>query len=454
MRTKTPPDGCARCCVVLAVLLALPLAAFAQGAATGEIAGRVLDAARGEYLENARVTVEGTSLEAFTDFGGFYRLAGVPVGPAQVRVFYTGLPASVVPVAVTAGRATTQDVSLGGRPDRPAAGETVRLSEFVVSTSKEMDGAAFAINEQRVAPNIKTVVAADEFGTVVDGTPGEAIKFLPGVMLTYSAGEAREVSINGVPTANVPVTVGGFDLATNAGGGTGRQVNFEQVSINNMSRIEVIQSPTPESQGSALGGSVNMIPRSAFERSRASVNYSVYEMMKDSAKTFRKTPGGALRDPYRKITPGFQVSAVVPVNRRFGFTLSANQATQYVPNDVLALQWRGAGAATNGNAFPDTTVDRPYLTQTQINDDLRLNKTTSGGLTVDYKLTEHDTISFSAIYTYITVDHIGHRMTFTINPIPAKSSMSSGQTSGWRCMQSTPKLVERTPRAPNMLDHR
>ena len=55
---------------------------------------------------------------------------------------------------------------------------------------------------------------------------------------------------------------------TRAGGGTGRQTNFEQVSINNMSRIEVIQSPTPESQGSALGGSVNMIPRSAFERSR------------------------------------------------------------------------------------------------------------------------------------------------------------------------------------------
>ena len=137
----------------------------------------------------------------------------------------------------------------------PAAkGGAIRLDQFVVATSKEMDGAAIAINEQRVAQNIRNVVTADEFGTIVDGTPGDAIKFLPGVMLTYSAGEAREVSINGVPTANVPVTVGGFDLASNAGGGTGRQTNFEQVSINNMSRIEVIQSPTPESQGSALGG--------------------------------------------------------------------------------------------------------------------------------------------------------------------------------------------------------
>jgi TonB-dependent receptor len=236
-------------------------------------------------------------------------------------------------------------------------------------------------------------------------------------MLTYSAGEAREVSINGVPTANVPVTVGGFDLASNAGGGTGRQTNFEQVSINNMSRIEVIQSPTPESQGSALGGSVNMIPRSAFERSRPTVTYSVYEMMKDSDKHYNKTPGPTFRDPYRKITPGFQLSAVVPVNKRFGFTFSANGATQYVPNDVIALVWRGASAATNGVAYPDTTFDQPYLTQTQINDDLRLNKTTSAGLTFDFKLTPHDTLSFSTIYTYITVDHIGHRMTFTINRV-------------------------------------
>ena len=418
MNLLVPTRLVVRACFALVLACVIPALAPAQAAGTGALQGRVSDEARGEYLQNARVTVEGTQLETFTDEGGFYVLGNVPAGSANLRVFITGRAPVTVPVTIAGGQTTTKDVNLGARSDRPAAaGETVRLSEFVVSTSKEMDGAAIAINEQRVAPNIKNVVTADEFGTIVDGTPGEAIKFLPGVMLTYSAGEAREVSINGVPTANVPVTVGGFDLASNAGGSTGRQTNFEQVSINNMSRIEVIQSPTPESQGSALGGSVNMVPRSAFERSRATLNYSVYYMMKDNARTFNKTPGGALREPYRKITPGFQLSAVVPINRRFGFTFSANNATQYVPNDVIALQWRGAGVATNGVAFPDTTFDQPYLTQVQINDDLRLNKTTSAGLTFDFKLSPRDTLSFSAIYTYITVDHIGHRMTFTINRV-------------------------------------
>lgn len=390
---------------------------LAQAANTGSIEGRVFDAARGEYLENARITVEGTSIEAFTDAGGFYQLGRVPAGEVKVRAFFTGLVAPTEAVRVTAGQATTKDFALA-RPGQPgaASGDPVKLSEFVVATSKEMDAAAIAINEQRVAPNIKSVVAADEFGTIVDGTPGEAIKFLPGVILNYSAGEAREVSINGVPTASVPVTIGGFDLASNAGGGTGRQVNFEQVSINSMSRIEVIHSPTPESQGSALAGSVNMVPRSAFERSKPSFNYSVYMMMKDSAKSFDKSPA-PLRRIESKITPGFTANLIMPVNRKFGFTLSANYAHQWVPNDIIALGRRGTDLVTNGNAFPDTTPDKPYLTDVEVTDDLRRNTTTSAGATFDYKLSPVDTLSLSTQYTYVTVEHIGHRLSFFITGV-------------------------------------
>lgn len=50
------------------------------------------------------------------------------------------------------------------------------------------------------------------------------MKFLPGVTMEYSAGEARTVSINGVPSGSVPVTVGGFDLASAAGNGVGRSI--------------------------------------------------------------------------------------------------------------------------------------------------------------------------------------------------------------------------------------
>src|SRR5258708_38874417 len=116
------------------------------------------------------------------------------------------------------------------------------------------------------------------------------LKFLPGVAIENGGGNARNIILNGAPSNNVPVTVAGLDLASAGVGGMGRAVAMDMVSINNISRIEVIQSPTPESPGSALAGSVNMVPRSAFDRPRPEVNGSVFVMMRDSERNVHKTP--------------------------------------------------------------------------------------------------------------------------------------------------------------------
>src|SRR2546423_1420032 len=81
-----------------------------QVAATGSIEGRVYDSSRGGYLQNARITVEGTTLETFTDDGGYFVLGNVPAGTAKLRVFFTGLLAVSESVQVTAGRPTVKDV--------------------------------------------------------------------------------------------------------------------------------------------------------------------------------------------------------------------------------------------------------------------------------------------------------------------------------------------------------
>ena len=398
----------------------------AQSAGTGTIEGRVFDAGRGEYLEGARLTVEGSVLETFTAAGGQYRFSQVPAGTVRVKVFFTGLATQTVSVSVGAGQVAQQDVTLAagvtpvGRKE--AGGDaTVKLDRFVVASSKEMDGAAIAINTQRFARSIMNVVAADEFGTVVDGTPGEVMKFLPGITMDYSAGEARTVSMNGVPAANVPITVGGFDLASAAGNGTSRVTNLDQFSVNSIARIEVNHSPTPETSGSALAGSVNMVPRSAFERSRPQYTYSAFLMMKDGDRHFNKT-AGPMGEPTRKVTPGANFSAVVPVNKRFGFTLSGNYADQYSYEDVVTSTWRGVSAATTvaataTNGLPDTTADKPYLTDFVVRDSTRDNPTASLGLTADFKASPNDTLSLSFSYTYIGVLHNNRTLSFFVNRV-------------------------------------
>jgi len=120
---------------------------------------------------------------------------------------------------------------------------------------------------------------------------GEFMKFLPGITSDYTGGDARRFSISGVPAGNVPISMGGFDMASASGAGTTRAVELDQVSINSVSRVEVNKTPTPEQPGSALAGSVNFVPRSAFERNKPSFNYSVSFLLKDAERAFlRETP--------------------------------------------------------------------------------------------------------------------------------------------------------------------
>jgi TonB-dependent receptor len=391
----------------------------AAATVTGTIEGRVSRPATGEYLENARISVEGTSLETLTSAGGNFRLSAVPAGTVRLRTFFTGLAPQTSAVTVAAGQTVRYDIAVGAPAPRSGVTrdlETVVLSEFVVGASREMSGATIAINEQRFAANIKNVVAADEFGHVAEGNVAEFLKFLPGVTIDYAGGNALEISLNGVPAANVPVTVDGFNLAAAEGTGTARSVQAGFASTNNLSRIEVSFSPTPESQGAALAGSVNMVPRSAFERTRRTFTGSVYLGLRDNARDFHKTPG-PLGKPTRKVHPGFDFSAIVPVSQRFGFTLSGGNSTQYVQGSLATNTWRGGGSATNGNAFPHTTPDQPYLSSVLVSDRPKNQTQKSFGATLDYKLTPADRVSFSFQYSSYDETNILRSLTFNVNRV-------------------------------------
>ncbi|MSU49590.1 MAG: TonB-dependent receptor [Opitutus sp.] len=398
----------------LILLLLVATAAHAQQSG-GTIEGRVFNTGTGEFLENARVTIEGTRLETLTDNLGQYRLSGVPAGAARVRAFYTGLTAETATLTVSAGQIATRDFNLAGTG-------VVKLGQFVVSSSREVDGAAIAINEKRFAADIRNVIAADEFGPMADGNVGELLKNLPGVAIDYVGGAAMGISLNGVPAGYVPVTMNGFPLAsTTATAPTARDVELINVSTNNLARIEVLHSPNPEMQGNALAGSVNMVPRSAFERRRPQLTTNFYVLMRDDARTLKKTPGPTNESTY-KIHPGFDFSYVAPVNKDFGYTLSGGTSQQYFPTAFIQIEWRGVGAPTtvaaNGTTgFPATTPDKPYMTSVLYRDQPRQSRRSSASLTADYRISPTDRVSVSLQMTKFDAQYNTRDYTFAINRV-------------------------------------
>ena len=226
-------------CVSLALcgLLATSVS-HAQTAATGTIEGRVLNANNGAYLTNARVTVEGTKAEVFTDQYGQYRVADVPAGTAKVKIFFTGLADQSLTATVAAGQTTTLDVSLSSSATAANKGEVLMLDAFKVASKIEMEAAAIAINEQRFSPTVKNVVSTDAFGDITEGNLGDFVKFLPGVTIDYVSPDARTISVRGVPANYTPVTLNGNRIASANSSTAGRTFELEQISINNAGRID------------------------------------------------------------------------------------------------------------------------------------------------------------------------------------------------------------------------
>lgn len=392
-----------RCIIFLLPLVSL--CAFGQSAATGTIEGRVLNATNGNYLNNARVSVEGTRLETFTDSFGQYRLPDVPAGEARLRVFYTGMRVATTTVAVSAGQRATRDFELS-LTDRPALkeGEVVKLDDYVVAASREMTGAAIAINQQRFAPNVTTVVSADEFGDNVDGNPGEFLKFLPGITAdTVGSGEPRVISIRGLPPSATPIMIDGFRLASASSSNQSRAVEFDQVTLNNMARIEISKSQTPDSPADAVGGSINMISKSAFESTRRIFNYRVYASGRRGDLTLSRTAGPG-SGPSVKPQPGFDFSYIVPVNQRFGFTITAENNKRWGPQYAYNKAW-APNSQTGGLAT--ATADNPYLERYEFLIGKGFQTRHSLGLTLDYKVSDHDVVSltFNDAYFALTFDN-------------------------------------------------
>lgn len=415
-----------RLCTATTSALVFAAALQAQSTPTGTIEGRVLDARRGEYLEKARIVIDGTNQEVLTDSTGNFRIANVAPGSVTLKIFYTGLGTQTQTVIVGSGQRVVQDITFGA-PGAPGAQDAIKLEAFTVSSSKEMDGAALAMNEQRFARNIMQVVSADEFGTIADGSIGEFMKFLPGMTSDYTGGDARRVSINGAPADNVPISMGGFEMASAAGANSRRAVELDQVSINNIARLEINRSPTPDTPGAALAGSVNLVPRSAFERSRPSYSYNAQLMFKDAESTLGKTPGPRWGEWTRKVNPAFDLSAIVPVSKTFGFSISGGYSLQYTPQPNAAMQWRGAHIVTNQSAtatptgtgqwFPDTTPQNPYLGTFSWRDSGKHTTRHSFATTVDWKPAQYDRLTFGFQYGMLKENFATRSQTFQINRV-------------------------------------
>jgi len=373
------------CRLLATALTALALSVFApsrlaaQSANTGTIEGRVVNSVAGTNLKQVRVTIEGTLFDALTNEAGEFLFAAVPAGDVALRVSVAGLAAQTAWVKVAAGQVTRRDFDLGLRDAgaTTASGTTregtVVLDAFTVA-ERELSAQSAALQEQRTAPNIKNVIAFEEFGDLGDGNPGEFLKFVPGIQVAMSPAVPGNASIRGMPSSGTLLTVDGVELSSDAP--QGRGAGFTASNTANIDRIEITKVPTPDMPANAVGGMINVVSKSGFSRRVPQFTYSVYGLL-----TTKEPLGKLGRELFEsgsadastggpRFRPGFDFTYIKPINASLAVSISGGHNTRWEDKDNLAPTWNRVAL---------------IQTQSQISAQISTRERNAGSVRIDWK---------------------------------------------------------------------
>ena len=181
--------------------LAAIMTVCSSQALAARLDGRVSDSSGTRYLGSAIVTIPELNLRTTTGRDGRYVFVDVPEGNYTLVVDYVGAGRVEQTVAVGAS-ATTQDVRLGD--DLPPMENVLVYGQRAQQAS--------AINQQRAANNITSVITASEAGALPDANIAEALQRAPGVFIERDQGEGRFVGIRGLAPSLNTVKINGINV--------------------------------------------------------------------------------------------------------------------------------------------------------------------------------------------------------------------------------------------------
>ncbi len=345
--------------------LLLSNAVFAQ---RGIIKGKITDQKSKEPLTGATVVVTGTSNAAATNLNGEYQFY-TSSGSVNITVKYLGYRDTSLTVNVNTNELKVLNIALSARSQN--------LKDVVITGYTQ--GQAKALNQQKNADNIKNIIAADQIGRFPDPNAAEALQRVPGITVERDQGEGRYVSVRGLAPQFTNTSVNGEQIPSPEA--DVRFVALDAIPSDQLASIEVSKALTPDMDGDAIGGSINLITRIAQSRI-AAISGSF---------------GGGYNQLMGKpnVQGQLQYGQRYGKNEKLGLLLNGN----YYHNDL--------GSDNLERAVDDNELElRDYsLTRT------RLGLSSS----LDYKFNNHNEVYFKGLYSRFTDREQRRRYVFKPN---------------------------------------
>ena len=237
-------------------LIAFPAAAQ-EG--KGTITGTVKDSSSG-VLKGALVELQPTEKRAVSDDQGQFKITDVPAGQYTLTASYVGLTNFTANVTVATGHSASIDAVLN------VAG----VSDQVVVTGERLQGEAEAINIERTADDIVQVLPLSVISSLPNTNIADAVGRLPSVTLERDEGEGKYLQIRGTEPRLSNFTVNGVNIPSPES--NVRNVKLDVMPAALVDRIEVFKTLSASQDADAIGGSVNMVTKTAGDKPTINLN--------------------------------------------------------------------------------------------------------------------------------------------------------------------------------------
>lgn len=195
---------------------------------------------------------------------------------------------------------------------------TSQSAMSVVTVQAQRTSTAEARAAQKEAGNLVNLMTVEEMRKLPDVNIAESVRRVPGISLETDTGEGRYVNIRGLDSDLNSTTFGGLRLppSNNASPfGGGRAVALDAIPTGLVGAITVTKTLLPEQDAEALGGTIEITPKTAPLNSRLFGEARIgtgYEKLRHSGISDLSLSGGGRFGPGAGNNSGLQSYSDLP----------------------------------------------------------------------------------------------------------------------------------------------
>jgi outer membrane receptor protein involved in Fe transport len=231
------------------------------------IKGRVFDARTGEPLAGATVHLEGTNRSTLANLDGSYVFRNIGPGKYEIEASLEGYkkPKDIEVQVTENNNAKAGDFQMESI--------ATSLTEVIVMTNANRGSDNSVRNMEKNSDVVQNILSEKTIQLLPDVTVANALQRISGVTIQRdNTGDGRYAIIRGMDQRYNSTLVNGVKIPS-----PDDKYRFVPMNIfpsEMLERLEVIKALTPNMEGDAIGGTMNLVMKSAPDRFLLSVNAS------------------------------------------------------------------------------------------------------------------------------------------------------------------------------------